>query len=386
VARDLQGLPTERAGGPAGSDDRGRAPDEVSRAGGLDADAEQVRTTWLCVEDLSKLALDAEWLSLDHDLGRRRVPGQGHRPYPKQLDRGLLERAIVASHPGRQLAGHPLDRVEQLRHAAGERGDLRLLQPDTHQRTALARLQVERPRTGLPDSAGHETVRRIEVEDAASHTVIVSGIVFARVGASMANRMRAARFGLGRGRRSQRPSQARPMAAERHGGPGPRARTWLGWAAAALGVAVVAFLVGRAGSEAGLPSPTPSPSATGPLPITFGTALDAASGDAIQTTNRFRGGDLFAYSVRMTAAPGIDKIEVEIIRLNADATQTVAQPRSKGEQGIDATSRVFAFKVQTSALLDAWGPGDYAMRIYLPGGADPIATGRFTLVETPVAS
>jgi hypothetical protein len=203
----------------------------------------------------------------------------------------------------------------------------------------------------------------------------------------MANRMRASRFGLGRGRGSQaRPSQARPMAAERRGGPGPRARTWLGWAAAALGVAVVAFLVGRAGSEAGLSSPSPSPSATGPVSITFGTALDPASGEAIQPTNRFRDGDPFAYSVRMASAPGVDTILVEIIRLNDDGSETVAQSVADGEQGVVATSPVFAFKVQTSTLLDAWGPGAYAMRVYLPGGVDPIATGRFTLVETPVAS
>jgi len=176
------------------------------------------------------------------------------------------------------------------------------------------------------------------------------------------------------------------MAAERRGGPGPRARTWLGWAAAALGVAVVAFVVGRAGSEAGLPSPSPSPSPSGPLSITFGTALDATSGEAIEPTDRFRAGDPFAYSVRMADAPGVDTIAVEIVRLNDDGTETVAQALADGEQGIVATSPVFAFEVQTGTLLDAWGPGAYAMRIYLPGGADPIATGGFTLVETPVAS
>jgi hypothetical protein len=192
------------------------------------------------------------------------------------------------------------------------------------------------------------------------------------------------RIGSRFGRRRGRPSQARPMAAERRGGPGPRARTWLGWAAAALGVGVVAFVIGRAGSEAGLPSPDPSPSAVDLLPITYGAALDPVSGEAIQPTDRFRDGDLFAYSVRMPAPPGVDTILVEIIRLNDDATETVAQTPS--EQGIVATSTVFAFEVQASTLLDAWGPGTYAMRIYLPGGSDPFAAGRFTLVETPVAS
>jgi hypothetical protein len=176
------------------------------------------------------------------------------------------------------------------------------------------------------------------------------------------------------------------MAAERRQGPGPRAQTWLAWAAAALGVGVVAFLVGRAGSEAGLPSPTPMPSAAGPLPITYGTVLDPVSGEATRPADRFRDGDPLVYSVRMPAAPGVDRILVEVIRLNADGTETVAQPQSRGDQGIVATSPVFAFQVQTSTLLEAWGPGEYAMRIYLPGALEPFATGRFTLVETPVAS
>ena len=180
-------------------------------------------------------------------------------------------------------------------------------------------------------------------------------------------------------------SQARPMAAERRGGPGPRARTWLGWAAGILGVGLVVFLIGRAGSEAELPSPTPLPSAAGPLTITFGTALDAASGEAVDPTDRFRATDPIAYSVRLAAAPGVATILVEIVRLEGELETVVQEPST---QGIDATSRViaFTFAVPTSEVIEAWGPGDYEMRIYLPGGADPIAAGRFTLVETPAAS
>lgn len=166
--------------------------------------------------------------------------------------------------------------------------------------------------------------------------------------------------------------------------PSPRAQTWLGWAAAALGVGVVAFLVGRAGSDAELPPTSPSPSAAGPLSVAYGTALDPVTGEAVQATDRFREGDPFVYSVQMPAAPGVDTILVEIIRLNVDGTETVAQRPS--EQGIVASSPVFAFEVPATKLLRAWGPGTYAMRIYLPGAVDPLATGRFTLVETPVES
>jgi hypothetical protein len=194
----------------------------------------------------------------------------------------------------------------------------------------------------------------------------------------MANRMRGSRFGLGRGRRSQ----ARLMAGARRAGPGPRARAWLGWAAAGAAVAVVAFFVGRAGSEINVSSPTPSPSAT-PLTVIFGTALDPVSGEAVRSADRFRAGDEFAYSVRLAAAPGVDKILVEIIRLDG-GSETVVQVPS--EQGIVASSPLFAFRVHASTLLAAWGPGSYAMRIYLPGASHPFATGRFTLVETPVAT
>ena len=159
-------------------------------------------------------------------------------------------------------------------------------------------------------------------------------------------------------------------------------RTWLGWLAAVAGIAVVAFLVGRAGSEVELATPTPMQS-QGPLIITFGTALDPQSGEAIQLTDRFRAGDTFAYSVHLSAAPGVTKIFVRIMRLETDKT-TVVQPPSR--QGIAATSSVIAFTVKTTTLLKAWGEGDYQMDMFLAGAVHPFATGRFTLVATPTAS
>ncbi len=145
----------------------------------------------------------------------------------------------------------------------------------------------------------------------------------------------------------------------------------------------MAFLVGRAGSDARLPSPTPSPSARAPLQIRFGTALDSAGGEAINPTSRVRADDRIAYSVQLAAAPGVDAILVEIVRIEDG---TVVQRSST--QGIVASATLvsFRFAVPTSQLLDAWGAGTYEMRIFLAGAADPVAAGRFTLVETPVAS
>lgn len=196
----------------------------------------------------------------------------------------------------------------------------------------------------------------------------------------MGNRMRRSRFGLGARQRLQ----AAPMAAAGRPRPGPRASAWLGWLAAAAAVALVAFFVGRAGSEAGLASPTPSPS-PGPLAVAFGTALDPVSGEATDLTGRFRSGDPIAYSVTLAVAPGVDTILVEIVRSDVGGETVLQRP---SEQGIDGSSRViaFTFVTPTSKLLTDWGPGDYLMRIYLPGGTSPFAAGEFTLLETPGAS
>jgi hypothetical protein len=196
----------------------------------------------------------------------------------------------------------------------------------------------------------------------------------------MGNRIFRLRPGFGGAERIQ----ARPTAGLSRRGPGPRASKWLGWLAAAAAVALIAFFVGRAGSEIGTASPTPS-SSPPPLVLSFGTALDPVSGEASNPTNRFRAGDPIAYSVRLPASPGVDSILVEVARLDPGGQTVVQQP---SRQGILANSRViaFTFAVSTAELLTTWGPGDYTMRIYLPGTAGPFATGGFTLVETPTAS
>lgn len=196
----------------------------------------------------------------------------------------------------------------------------------------------------------------------------------------MGNRMRRSRFRLG----SPRRVQATPLVTGGRRPRGPRAGTLLGWGAAVAAVAVVAFIVGRAGPEPGLASPTPSPTPP-PLAIAFGTALDPVSGEAIHLTDRFRADDRIAYSVRLATAPGVDSILVEIVRLDSPNGTVVQHP---SRQGISAGSRViaFTFTTATGKLLADWGPGTYEMRISLAGATAPVALGRFTLVETPAAS
>lgn len=196
----------------------------------------------------------------------------------------------------------------------------------------------------------------------------------------MGNRFRRSRPGVGARRRLQ----AAPMGVGGRLRPGPRASTWLAWLAAAAAVAVVAFFVGRAGSEVQIASPTPSPSPA-PRNVAFGTALDPVSGAATNLTDRFRASDPISYSVTLPVAPGVDSILVEIARADASGETVVQRP---SRQGIDGSSRLiaFTFATPTSKLLTDWGPGDYRMRMYWPGATSPFATGRFTLVETPAAS
>jgi len=152
----------------------------------------------------------------------------------------------------------------------------------------------------------------------------------------------------------------------------------LSWGAAGLLLVALAFIVGRPTAESGILAGTPSPTASPPLPIVFGLALDPATNMATGRTTRFRAGDPFAYSVTLADAPGTDTILVEVARVVA-GERTVVQEASV--QPIAPDAPTFAFQVQTDDLIAAWGTGDFEMRIFWDGAASPFAVGSFTLVD-----
>lgn len=172
----------------------------------------------------------------------------------------------------------------------------------------------------------------------------------------------------------------RLQAALRTGSAAPQTRTILSWGAAVLLLVALAFIVGRPNAESGVLAGTPSPTAASPLPIVFGTALDAETNVAIDRTDRFLAGDPFAYSVTLAAPPGTDTILVEVARVVAGVRTVVQVP---SVQEIVPEAPTFAVQVLTDDLLAAWGPGDYEMRIFLDAAAPPIAVGTFTLVQAP---
>jgi len=161
----------------------------------------------------------------------------------------------------------------------------------------------------------------------------------------------------------------------------PRALRIAGWLAVIALIALIALAVrllgGNADGTAVLPSP--SPSAGGPLPIAFGTELDPVTARVVDgsRTERFVAGDTFAYSVTPDAERP-DVVYVEVVRVGADVEQVV-QSTADGQQQVPPERPAVAFTVPADALIAAFGPGTYRMRIFADPEATPIAEGSFEL-------
>ena len=158
---------------------------------------------------------------------------------------------------------------------------------------------------------------------------------------------------------------------------------WLGWIAAALGVGAIAFIVGRAGLDAALSGPTPVPTASGPAQVLFGRALDPATGEATGGINRFRAGDGMAYSVQLPSGAAGGTVLIEVVRLDGSTETVMQEPTATVPQ---IASNALGFRPSAAAMLATWGPGNFVLRIYADPAGQPLAAGRFTLVESPGAS
>lgn len=160
----------------------------------------------------------------------------------------------------------------------------------------------------------------------------------------------------------------------------PRARRIAGWVAAVglvIGIAIGVRLVGGTGDGSPNAAATPSPDAADVPQITFGTALDPTTGLVATParTSRFGADDAFAYSTTDVAPQPTLFVEVE--RITADDAEVV---QARAAQTLPAGAVATAFEVPAAVLLDAFGPGEYRMRIYR-AAADPrpAAEGTFVL-------
>jgi len=179
--------------------------------------------------------------------------------------------------------------------------------------------------------------------------------------------------------------RSRPMA-RRPGEDGrfnlsPRALRIAGWVAAfliVLGIAgLLRILGGNGDGTAILPSGGSSPAAT-LAPIMFGTSLDSERQvPAEARVARFARGDTFAYSV--ADAEPTTVAYVEAVRTTGGAAETVQQPT--GPQPLPDGPTLIGYTVAADNLLDAFGPGEYVMRIFLTPEGAAIAEGAFELVD-----
>lgn len=166
----------------------------------------------------------------------------------------------------------------------------------------------------------------------------------------------------------------------------PRARWIGGWIAAVLliiGIAIVFRVLGGNGDGTVVAPPPSGSGATSASAITFGTALDASTGQvaADARTDRFADGDTFVYSVPPAgAAP--PAVYVEVQSAGGEAAQTLQAPADAQTLPNPA---VIAFTVPAGDLLAVFGPGQYRMLIYADPEGDPIAEGAFELVGAAIS-
>jgi hypothetical protein len=178
--------------------------------------------------------------------------------------------------------------------------------------------------------------------------------------------------------RADRPMARRPGERALHLSPG--ARRIAGWVAAIAlvgGIALGVRIVGGSGDGSPNAGGSPSASSGAPGAITFGTALDQATGLVATParTTRFAEGDSFAYSVSDVAPPA--QVYVEVERTGGGPVEIVQPP---SVQTVQPDSPAIAFSVPAAVLLDAFGPGEYRMRIYPgEGRGRAIAEGTFSL-------
>ena len=161
----------------------------------------------------------------------------------------------------------------------------------------------------------------------------------------------------------------------------PRIMRIGGWIVAIAIIAGIAVVVGVLGGDAdGAPTgASPSGSGTGgTVPITFGTAIDQATGQIPEDarTDRFTVDDTFAYSA---APPGPlpDPVYVEVRRTGGGAVEIVQAP--VGAQDVEYPPAV-GFDVPADDLFEVFGPGEYLMLIYAEPDGAPFAEGSFVLV------
>jgi len=152
----------------------------------------------------------------------------------------------------------------------------------------------------------------------------------------------------------------------------------LGWGAAIIVLVGLAFIVGGPGAAEESPTAEPSATAAGAVAIVFGSALDEVSHQVSEPQQAFSSGDTFAYAAELATPSETGLVLVQVLRLNGSGEVEV---QAKSPEGMVPGSRLVHVELPAARLYDAWGAGQYVMRIYAPADGPVIAEGRFTLLD-----
>lgn len=123
---------------------------------------------------------------------------------------------------------------------------------------------------------------------------------------------------------------------------------------------------------------TPVPTPALPGAITFGTVLDGATRTVSQPTDQFTPqAGAFAHSIAFAAPYGAAALVEEVARVAGDGSEKIVQSRAEGANNADPNASVEGYSVPVSRVYQAWGTGNFVMRIYR--GDEKVAEGTFTL-------
>ena len=152
----------------------------------------------------------------------------------------------------------------------------------------------------------------------------------------------------------------------------------LGWGAAIVVLVGLAFIVGGPGASEEGPTASPSATPASVVAIVFGSALDDVSHQVSDPQEAFSSGDTFAYAVELADPSETGLVLVQVLRRNESGEVEV---QGKSPEGMTPGSRLLHVELPAARLYDAWGAGEYIMRIYAPADGPVIAEGSFTLVD-----
>jgi hypothetical protein len=131
------------------------------------------------------------------------------------------------------------------------------------------------------------------------------------------------------------------------------------------------------GSESAGESVLPSPQLPGT--VTFGTGWDNGTHQITGEMTTFTASSSgFAYSISLSEPIGVDRLQVEVVSVAGDGTETVVQAREDGTLLVGATLLTDGLKVNrpVSQLIADWGKGNLILRFYR--GDELLAAGAFT--------